>query len=136
MDCLYIAAQLVARGDRPLGNAPGDDKLRQGAVEHLRAVGLHDDEINGLLDNLFLEAPTDAALPQLKRIDDALRAKPRLGGETPKRHVKPAPVLDDLARKMLDQILHTPFGTWFEFVKNQQGETVRRKEGKSFTSGA
>lgn len=127
MDCLDIAAQLVARGERPLGSEPGDDKLRQGASEHLRAVGLHEDEITGLLDNLFVEAPTDAALAQLKRIDEALRAKPRLGGDSPKRQPKPVPVLDDLARKMLDQILHTPFGTWFEFVKNQQGETVRRK---------
>jgi len=127
MDCLDIAAQLVARGDRPLGTAPGDDKLRQGAAENLRAVGLHEEEVGGLLDNLFVEAPTDAALAQLKRIDDALRAKPRLGGESPKRQPKPAPVLDDVARKMLDQVLHTPFGTWFEFVKNQQGETVRRK---------
>lgn len=127
MDCLDIAAQLVARGDKPFGDAPGDDKLRQGAADHLRAVGLHDDEIGGLLDNLFVEAPTDAALAQLKRIDEALRAKPRLGGESPKRQPKPAPILDDVARKMLDQILHTPFGTWFEFVKNQQGETVRRK---------
>lgn len=127
MDCLDIAAQLVARGDKPFGNVPGDDKLRHDTAEHLRAVGLHDDEINGLLDNLFVEAPTDAALAQLKRIDEALRAKPRLGGENPKRQARPAPALDEVARKMLDQILHTPFGTWFEFVKNQQGETVRRK---------
>jgi len=127
MECLDIAAQLVARGDQPLGNAPEDEKLRQGAAGYLRAIGLHDEEIDGLLDNLFVEAPTDAALAQLKRIDEALRAKPRLGGDSPKRPAKPAPVLDDVARKMLDQIMHTPFGTWFEFVKNQQGETVRRK---------
>lgn len=127
MQCLDVAAELVARGMRPLGGSPEDVKLRRDAATHLTAVGLHEDEINGLLDNLFAEAPTDAALAQLERIDQALRDKPRLGGETAKRPEKPATPLNAAEQKMLDQIMRTAFGTWFEFTKNAQGETVRRK---------
>lgn len=126
-ECLDIAADLLARGMKPLGDSPGDRKLRQGAATHLRAVGLHEDEINGLIDNLFEQAPTDAALAQLERIDEALRAKPRLGGETPKQAEKPKQPLDPNEQKMLNQIMQTSFGTWFEFTKNAKGEVTRRK---------
>ncbi len=127
MQCLDVAAELVARGMRPLGGSVEDTKLRREAATHLAAVGLHEDEVNGLLDNLFAEAPTDAALAQLERIDKALQEKPRLGGETAKRPEKPATPLSAAEQKMLDQIMRTAFGTWFEFTKNTQGETVRRK---------
>ena len=126
-ECLDIAADLMARGMKPLADTPGDKKLRKAATEHLRAVGLHEDEINGLLDNLFEQAPTDAALSQLERIDEALRAKPRLGGEAPRHTEKPKQPLTPDEQKMLNQIMQTSFGTWFEFTKNQQGEMVKRK---------
>jgi hypothetical protein len=35
--------------------------------------------------------------------------------------------LTPLEADCMAQLKRTPFGTWFEFVKNQQGETVRRK---------
>lgn len=128
-ECLDVGAQLVTRGMQPLGDTPADQKLRKSASEHLRAVGLHEDETNGLLDNLFEQAPTDAALAQLERIDEALRAKPRLGGEEKSRQPAEPPKqpLDANEQKMLDQIMRTAFGTWFEFTKNAQGEVVRRK---------
>jgi hypothetical protein len=40
---------------------------------------------------------------------------------------KAALQLTDAEEKMLESLKHVPFGTWFEFAINQQGERVRRK---------
>jgi len=37
------------------------------------------------------------------------------------------PPLNEAERAQLEHIKTLPFGTWFEFVTNQQGDSVRRK---------
>ncbi|MGN6518845.1 MAG: DUF1631 family protein [Dokdonella sp.] len=124
-----IAENIARRGVAPLADTPDDEAVRQELEGGLRQVGLHGDDVRGLVDNLFTRAPTPAATAQLQRIDEALKDKPRLGGEaapiTPPR-AAPAP-LTPAETEMLQQLKRTPFGTWFEFVRNQQGDTVRRK---------
>jgi len=126
-------AERLARHDAKAFDpaSPGDDGLRQDLESGLHQVGLHDADVRGLVDNLFTPAPSGAAAENLKRIDEALREKPRLGGEAHApahpRAAEPKEPLTPLEEECLAQLRKTPFGTWFEFVRNQQGETVRRK---------
>ena len=124
-------AENLARRSAPLHDGtPDDEALQQELESGLRQVGLHDDDVHGLLDNLFAQAPSGPAAEQLRRIDEALKDKPRLGGETaaaPHAKTEESIPLTPAEADCLAQLKRTPFGTWFEFVKNQQGETVRRK---------
>jgi hypothetical protein len=58
-----------------------------------------------------------------------LKTRTRLGGSvdtsTPAGE-KAAPLTDE-EKVCLDQIRHLPFGAWFEFKINQQGEVARRR---------
>ena len=124
-------AENLARRSTPLDESHPDDEALQLDLESgLRQVGLHDDDVHGLLDNLFAQAPSGPAAERLRRIDEALKDKPRFGGETAAAaHASAAESipLTPVEADCLAQLKRTPFGTWFEFVKNQQGETVRRK---------
>ncbi len=127
-----VAEHLAGRGSKPFDVAsPVDDGLRQDLESGLHQVGLHDDDVRGLVDNLFSQAPGSATDERLKRIDEALREKPRLGSEAHgtahPRTAEPKVPLTPAEEECLATLRKTPFGTWFEFVRNQQGETVRRK---------
>ncbi|GAA0718906.1 DUF1631 family protein [Dokdonella soli] len=111
---------------------PVDAALREDIDAGLRQVGLHDDDVRGVLDNLFPAPGTApvAAPEHLDRISSALKDKTRLGGGNTDRHAAPvrSPVtLTDAEAEMLERLRKIPFGTWFEFVTNQQGQSVRRK---------
>ena len=65
-----------------------------------------------------------------------LKSKARLGGDAPPagkpaaREASPNPADKPLTaeeKEMMQRIRTLPFGTWFEFVVNQQGAAVRRK---------
>ena len=55
-----------------------------------------------------------------------LKARARLGEDLQQAKKKKV-VLTPEEQARLDQIKHLPFGTWFEFTLNQQGEKVRRR---------
>lgn len=127
---LDVAESLAQRGQKPLGTNPDDEAVQQELESGLRQVGLHEDDVRGLVDNLHAQVPSGPAADRLRRIDEALKDKPRLGGESafvaPAKTEESIPLTAEEA-ECLAQLKRTPFGTWFEFVKNQQGETVRRK---------
>jgi hypothetical protein len=56
-----------------------------------------------------------------------LKARARLGEDLQQAKKSRKLVLTPEERMRLDQIRHLPFGTWFEFVINQQGDKVRRR---------
>ncbi|HEY6942770.1 DUF1631 family protein [Dokdonella sp.] len=124
-----VAETIARRGLAPLGDTPDDDAVRQELEGGLHQVGLHGDDVRGLVDNLFTRTPTPEASAQLQRIDEALKDKPRLGSQnTPAAPARATPPpMTPAEAEMLQQLKRTPFGTWFEFVRNQQGDTVRRK---------
>jgi hypothetical protein len=127
---LDVAESLAKRGSAPLGTVADDETVQQELESGLRQVGLHDEDVRGLIDNLHESVPSGPAGDRLRRIDEALKDKPRFGGESASIPQTPteAPIpLTPLEADCLAQLKRTPFGTWFEFVKNQQGETVRRK---------
>ena len=127
---LDVAESLAQRGPTPLGTSADDEAVQQELESGLRQVGLHDDDVRGLIDNLHAQAPSGPAADQLRRIDEALKDKPRFGGDsasaTSAKTEESIP-LTPAEAECFAQLKRTPFGTWFEFVKNQQGETVRRK---------
>jgi hypothetical protein len=125
---LAVAEKLV---HRDVG-APLDDALARELDVGLRQVGLHVDDVRSVRENLF--PPTGArevVTPEnLRRLDHALKGTTRLGSEADKSAtpVAPsAPALTVQETNALNQLRKTPFGTWFEFVINQQGQCARRK---------
>jgi hypothetical protein len=127
---LEVAENLAKRGTEPLSNSLSDQAVRHELEGGLHQVGLHSDDVGALVGNLFIRSPTPAAAEQIRRIDEVLKDKPRLGGDTapaPAAAAAPLPSLTPAEAEILAQLKRTPFGTWFEFVQNQQGDTVRRK---------
>lgn len=110
-----------------------DAELRSDLDAGLRQVGLHDDDVHRMLDNLLpIPGETAPVTPEaLHRIDVALKEKTRLGANAQAASASPAtpaPVpLNAAEQAMFKNLLKTPFGSWFEFVTNQQGHVVRRK---------
>jgi len=112
-------------------SAAADQTLRQELDTGLRQVGLHTDDIEGVVAGVFAPpGSADAsAAQQADHVDHLLKDKVRLGGEP----AAPAPTvaapvpLTAEERAMLDRMRTIPFGTWFDFVQNQQGASVRRK---------
>ncbi|HUD43621.1 MAG TPA: DUF1631 family protein [Dokdonella sp.] len=132
---LAVADQLLRRSaadDRPV-----DQTLRREVEDGLGQVGMHGEDVHKLTRALFDPATSGdgAAAATLTDITDKLGAWGRAPGSdaagssasapTPERTL-PLP-LNAAEQQTLEQIKGLPFGTWFEFRTNQQGDTVRRK---------
>ncbi|WND81641.1 DUF1631 family protein [Lysobacter capsici] len=98
-------------------------------IEHaLTLVGYHADDAGAISRQLTIgPALTDEAASRTE-LAVKLRSRVRLGEEG---HA-PAPRAslsqrDEREQACWEQIRALPFGTWFEFVQNQQGDAVRRR---------
>lgn len=118
-----------------------------GAIEiGLQAIGFHGEEIDKTLDGLEALLPESLAAPMSEpdaparttpeEVKTILQSKTRFGQEvspTPRGTILSAlrkteeEALTDKEKSMLTKIKQMPFGTWFDFVLNQQGQTARRK---------
>jgi hypothetical protein len=145
-----VVDQLVA------GPSADTTALRGDIEQGLSQVGFHPDEVQGMLLQLLgdSETPKDDSTATRTELALKLKAKTRLGEETQPSaaataaavvvaaaetarsgsNVSPARpgaaeplVLDAEERQTLERLKTVPYGTWFEFLLNQQGETVRRK---------
>jgi hypothetical protein len=129
---LEIANRLVAVAKAPPGSPPlaADDALtlRQEILSSLAQVGYHEDEAAAIAQRLVepgLGIDDDSAASRTE-LTMRLKARARLGEELQQaKRKKIAMSADEQAR--LEQIKTLPFGTWFEFTLNQQGDTVRRR---------
>ncbi len=130
---LAVADQLLKLGqggDVARIDATLRDEVRTGLTQ----VGLHNDEVDTIVAQLFDTATTDAPASEAE-VALTLKGKARLGGEAApappsaaaEDEAAPAQPLTAEERKMLEHVRTLPFGTWFEFVTNQQGDSVRRK---------
>lgn len=130
---LTVASNLVRRAESARDGEAVDAEVRSELDAGLRQVGLHPDDVEGILDHLHADASTQDTQQErqvLERIDEALESKARLGGtEVAPATTPPAPPapMSPAETEMLQQLKRTAFGTWFDFVLNQQGETARRK---------
>ena len=130
---LTVASNLVRQSESAREDESVDAEVRGELDAGLRQVGLHPDDVEDILDHLHADASTQdtqQARHVLERIDEAIEHKARLGGAdaAPAAAAPTPPVpLGPAEIEMLQQLKRTAFGTWFEFVLNQQGETARRK---------
>lgn len=142
---LAVVDRLVA------GTATDDTELRGEIEQGLGQVGFHGDDVQSMLLQLGGggEAIRDDSTASRTELALKLKNKARLGEESspaePARTpaplaavphassasaaVAPAgpPALSAEERQTLERLKTLPYGTWFEFVVNQQGDTVRRK---------
>ena len=105
--------------------------LQQDIQGALTQVGYHDEEAQAIAQRLVdpqggASADDDSAASRTE-LTMRLKARARLGEDMQesKKRKKITLTPDEQAR--LEQIKHLPFGSWFEFTLNQQGEKVRRR---------
>ncbi len=131
--CLAVADQLMQIGSGA-DVAKVDVKVREEVRSGLQQVGLHEDEIEGVVSKLFDPASIEKKTSSTE-LAHTLKSKARLGGDATTtgksasdkaEPLKPSS-LSAAEKEMVQRIRTLPFGTWFDFVTNQQGSTVRRK---------
>lgn len=133
---LAVADQLLAAGTGRDGEAKPPIALREEIETGLDQVGYHKDDIQAVVKRLFLpeQAANEANPDSNTEIAIKLKSKARLGDDG--SDAQPAPVTgrrkttikpDSEQGRMLERLKTLPFGTWFEFRTNQQGDKVRRK---------
>ncbi|MDC8014771.1 DUF1631 domain-containing protein [Tahibacter soli] len=132
--------------DRLIGDGVATPDVREEIEQGLAQVGFHGDEAQAMVRQLFSAgeaAGADDSPASRTEMALKLKAKTRLGEDTTTTATTPAtgetashqgtrmapiaPPLNAAERQMLERVRTLPFGTWFEFVQNQQGEAVRRK---------
>lgn len=131
--CLAVADQLMQIGSGS-DITKVDVKVREEVRSGLQQVGLHEDEIEGVIAKLFDPSSIEKKTSHTE-LALTLKSKARLGGDAQTTGksasdkadaIKPT-TLSAAEKEMIQRIRTLPFGTWFDFVTNQQGSTVRRK---------
>ena len=105
--------------------------LQQDIQGALTQVGYHDEEASAIAQRLVdpqggAAADDDSAASRTE-LTMRLKARARLGEDLQESKKKKKVSLTPEEQARLEQIKHLPFGTWFEFTLNQQGEKVRRR---------
>lgn len=128
----------VAVADQLLRRDPKADTeaLRQEVEQGLSQVGLHLPDAGQIARKVLDQPVVDFQGEPVTQTELAIKLKQRqrLGNEetaaaasaaaTARREAVP---LTTEEQRMLERLKTVPFGTWFEFVQNQQGAVVRRK---------
>jgi len=128
----------VAVADQLLRRDPEVDTeaLRQEVEQGLSQVGLHLPDAGQIARKVLDQPVVDFQGEPVTQTELAIKLKQRqrLGNEetaaaasaaaTARREAVP---LTTEEQRMLERLKTVPFGTWFEFVQNQQGAVVRRK---------
>ncbi len=106
-------------------DAPADPELAGQIDTALRQVGYHEDEASAIARRLSRSEDDEST--SRTELTAKLKARTRLGeGDGEAKKVKPPP--RSVAEQGCYEHLRTlPFGTWFEFVHNQQGDVRRQR---------
>lgn len=126
---LLIDATTATPGATALSDSETQD-LRQEIEHSLPTVGYHVEDAAAIAAKMIAGEDESKEDDAASRTELALRlkARTRLGEEfeAEKRKAK-AIDLNDEEKACLEQIKQLPFGTWFEFQANPQGDKVRRR---------
>jgi len=134
---LAVTDQLIAAGGgKGSTDQPAITALRQEVEKGLGQVGFHHDEIQAVVRHLL--APGEAVQaddqPSQTQIAVRLKSKTHLGHAGGEEKPLQAAAARRAALQLSAAELNTlkglqsvPFGTWFEFATNQQGDRVRCK---------
>src|SRR5690606_282898 len=109
-------------------DAPRDPDLVGHIESSLAQVGYHGEEAGVIAQRLTSSRADDDEDDPASRTELAmkLKARTRLGEDTERKKPQlPPRTPEEQAR--YEQIKVLPFGTWIEFVTNQQGDVVRRR---------
>ncbi|MGH8041508.1 MAG: DUF1631 family protein [Rudaea sp.] len=129
---LAVADQLIATSGTRSGDNKPAPELRGEIETALDQVGYHKDDIQAVVTRLFQpEQETEQEAVSNTEIAIKLKSKARLGedGAVPAQPKRGMPVFapDSPEGRAFERIKTLPFGSWFEFRTNQQGDKVRRK---------
>lgn len=111
-----VAATTTAQG----ANAELAGKVEKSLVQ----VGYHEDEAAAIARRLS-SAEEDETTSRTE-LTARLKARARLGGQTEVKK-KPAQPRTPEEQECYDYLRTLPFGTWFEFTRNQQGDVQRQR---------
>jgi CheY-like chemotaxis protein len=138
-------AQKLEVIDQLLASAGNDEKPDPSQSANLSAeveagltqVGLHEDDVQAIVRRLFATSAADQEDSPISQTELAikLRSKAKLGVVAKANSAAQSARVDATAsvpltseeQIALDRICALPLGTWFEFVINEQGDTVLRK---------
>ena len=94
----------------------------------LKQVGYHDEEADVIARRLSSSLREDEDGESRTELTMKLKARVRLGEEAAQKARKPdLPTRSEHEQECYEQLRLLPFGTWLEFVTNQQGDLIRRR---------
>ena len=136
---LSVAEQLLAADKGGRAGDPDTKQLspalRSEIETGLDQVGYHKEDIQAVVKRLFLpdEAANEENPSTSTEIAIKLKSKQRFGDDTTNTPANAKPekrrtlTPGSPEAKMMERLRTLPFGSWFEFKTNQQGDTIRRK---------
>jgi hypothetical protein len=116
---LRIVAATTASQEGPI-----DSDLTGRIEKSLVQVGYHEDEASAIARRLSSTAEDEST--SRTELTARLKARARLGEQTTAKK-KPAHPRTAHEQECYDYLRTLPFGTWFEFTKNQQGDVQRQR---------
>ena len=93
----------------------------------LKQVGYHDEEADIIARRLSSNVRDDEDGESRTELTMKLKARVRLGEDAQKARKPDLPPRTPEEQECYDHLRLLPFGTWLEFVTNQQGDVVRRR---------
>ncbi|MGX5731017.1 DUF1631 domain-containing protein [Pseudoxanthomonas beigongshangi] len=121
---LQTTLQIVAATTAP-ADAPKDPQLPQRIEKALLQVGYHEEEAQAIARRLSSADSEDDGTSKTE-LTAKLKARARLGEQNMVRRqpIQPRSPKEQDCYEMLRSL---PFGTWFEFTLNQQGDVQRQR---------
>ena len=123
---LQTTQTIIAATSAEYGTPP--DPALAGTIEKsLLQVGYHQDEAHAIAARLS-GAPEDVEAGGTSRTEltARLKARARIGEQSAEKKAPPAP-RSAREQEHYDYLRTLPFGTWFEFIRNQQGDVLRKR---------
>jgi hypothetical protein len=128
---LEIAGLLVRIAKAPVAEQAAmyaeNAGLQQEIEQALAQVGYQGDEASAIAQRLVNPASaTEGDAASRTELTMRMKSRARLGADSAGSKTKKTPMsADEQAR--LEQLKHVPFGTWFDFATNQQGDKRRQR---------
>jgi len=121
---LQTTLQIVAATTAP-ADAPKDPQLPQRIEKALLQVGYHEEEAQAIARRLSSADGEDDGTSKTE-LTAKLKARARLGEQNMVRR-QPIQPRSPKEQECYDMLRALPFGTWFEFTLNQQGDVQRQR---------
>ena len=121
---LQTTLQIVAATTAP-ADAPKDSQLPARIEKALLQVGYHEDEAQAIARRLSSADGEDDGTSRTE-LTARLKARARLGEQNMVRR-EPIQPRSPREQECYEQLRLLPFGTWFEFTLNQQGDVQRQR---------